>query len=534
MISTKRKSLLSYSVVKNDKKPFNTKKNMNSFARTKCDESLCNSTQAENTSMFFTSKKLSTNHPRLSPRTLLSISSKRQPKNRLDYIRGSVQTNSSKEHLSTSRNCFMAKSSIKSYSMHGEYLVKSMKKNQNSMQSSCSKAAYKIPSSIIKSRNKKLYDKSHTFQKEPFNLEEATSEMLDVQKESKIQIPVRFRSRESLMKFGDRKPCNMTQNSINNPTTRLQKELKPIQDLRKSRQTPVKSCDKNSNEPSKLDATSVLKLLKKSLNRKLEEPFPDEALDEGSQEFLKNDIGIQYSPQGVIKAPDSSPLEIQMNSLDFSAITESQHDFQNKGTESIDIGISTSEILKLKDAAVNTNPPKTKDTQTCQHCMAPFDSDKLTALEKKVQELEVNLSQANDRISNLTIELHEEKLKNIKISCSTASDESKKIDSGSFEKLLIKPIRIPETPLKKHRSSDLSIRNRLHKIAMETIEDAEFEKLEALAVREAKMDIKSPTFSLKDKKKALHKTFMELKCQRPLLSPTLREKALPKRSLHNC
>ena len=146
-------------------------------------------------------------------------------------------------------------------------------------------------------------------------------------------------------------------------------------------------------------------------------------------------------------------------------------------------------------------------------------------LAEKIMELESKLNQANEKISDLTTELKEEKFKNMKIGSSTTSDETKKLDSGSFEKLQIKPIRTPIHQFQRNRSSDVTFRSRLNKQAMETLEDAEFQKLEAQAMYETK----NSTNSLKDRKKEIHQTFLELKMQRNLFSPTPTTKASPKR-----
>ncbi|CAI2361972.1 unnamed protein product [Moneuplotes crassus] len=528
-MSTKRTNLLSYGLTRNQKSSFINYRTENSFARTKYDESLSNSSQMESSSLF-SAKKLSFKNPGSSPRTLLSKNSKRNPTQKLDFNRSTLQTISPKDTISNSRNAFLLKSSFKSYSTHGEYLVKSFRKATSSVELVAPKAAYNIPDSIIKSRNINLLEKSRTSHRKPHITEETLSEMCEVQKESKIQVPVRFRSRESLMKFGDRKPCNITQNCIENPKPKLLQEHKPSQELAKFPQTPVKPSEKPKKQSTMLDAESVLRLLRRSISKELEES-PDKLPRKTPEELSRNNISTQYDPP-VEFTPTSKNSEedlgdAQLNSLNFSEFTDSQLSLPHKEPEIAEVETLAKKFVNTKEMGVNTSvfEQKNAQTQSCTTCNCASSSQKLSILAVKISELETKLNQANEKISDLTNELNEEKVKNSKISSSTMNDDTNKRGFGSFEKLKIEPIRAPIHNFKRNRSSEVSFRNRLSKQAIETLEDVEFKKLEEQAMREAKKNLNG----IKDNKNEVHQTLLELRLQRNILSASPTTKASSKR-----
>ena len=171
--------------------------------------------------------------------------------------------------------------------------------------------------------------------------------------------------------------------------------------------------------------------------------------------------------------------------------------------------------ISTQEIGVNTNYYELKEMNNKAKLWKWLsqDQEKLSILERKVLELERKLLEANSQINNLTNELSEEKAKNKQVSISTASDETKKIDSGSFEKEIsfksTKLIcRTTKPPLKRYKSSEVNFKNEFNRTKDETAEDAEFEKLEALAISEAKAD---SAFALKSTKEIIQDTMHELK-----------------------
>jgi hypothetical protein len=102
--------------------------------------------------------------------------------------------------------------------------------------------------------------------------------------------------------------------------------------------------------------------------------------------------------------------------------------------------------------------------------------------------LEIKLIEANMKVAGLQTELHNEKTKNI----STTSDDTKKRDSSSFEKLSFKTgtliKRTTKPPLLRNKSSDVYFRIEFNKIKKDSQEDEEFRRLETQAIYEAKID----------------------------------------------
>lgn len=129
-------------------------------------------------------------------------------------------------------------------------------------------------------------------------------------------------------------------------------------------------------------------------------------------------------------------------------------------------------------------------------------------MEEKIINLEKLLNEANMKISGLQNELHDEKTKNI----STTSDDTKKRDSNSFEKLSFKSVhlikRTTRPPLSRNRSSDVYFRTEFNKIKKDSQEDEEFQKFEAQAIYEAKID---KIFSKKTKRQSIKDTLITLK-----------------------
>mmetsp|Transcript_11050 Transcript_11050/g.9785 ORF Transcript_11050/g.9785 Transcript_11050/m.9785 type:complete len:149 (+) Transcript_11050:744-1190(+) len=112
----------------------------------------------------------------------------------------------------------------------------------------------------------------------------------------------------------------------------------------------------------------------------------------------------------------------------------------------------------------------------------------------------------------------------MKISISTTSDDTKKIDSGNFEKeIVLNQIKIcPKPPLRKYKSSQVNFRKEFNKTKEESAEDAEFKKLEAQALYEAKIDTE---YSMKSSKQILHDTFHEIKSTGKSMNVTMVNKS---------
>lgn len=141
-------------------------------------------------------------------------------------------------------------------------------------------------------------------------------------------------------------------------------------------------------------------------------------------------------------------------------------------------------------------------------------NEELQKYKARVAQLEAKLLEATKSITNLQEELKEEKAKNrtFKVSISSTSDDTKKRDSSSFEKNSVsindssrneyhacnsnfkgfKNTRRFDEPssaiLKRTRSSDIKFRNHTKYLQHHNCEDQEFEKLEAQAMYEAKME----------------------------------------------
>jgi hypothetical protein len=156
--------------------------------------------------------------------------------------------------------------------------------------------------------------------------------------------------------------------------------------------------------------------------------------------------------------------------------------------------IKTNDVAKA-DVGISTNLPS-------------VESVRLSKLEVMVINLEIKLIEANMKVAGLQTELHNEKTKNI----STTSDDTKKRDSSSFEKLnfktgaLIK--RTTKPPLLRNKSSDVYFRTEFNKIKKDSQEDEEFRRLETQAIYEAKIE---KIFTKNSRKQSIKDTLQTLK-----------------------
>ena len=241
------------------------------------------------------------------------------------------------------------------------------------------------------------------------------------------------------------------------------------------------------------------------------------------------DAFTQFSPSKELISENESlkPKDSHIKSLNFSdyweqnEISEEQGKFHQyfssiifiESKEKHEVGWMTTQVIATEDIGVNTNFYEMSEINIQQskcNCTS-VNTNKLSVLEQKVLALEEKLTEANNKIWGLALQLNEEKAKNWKISISTTSDESKKIDSGSFEKFIFKSGKFTskgKPPLKRNRSSDVHFQSKFNQIQNESVEDEEFKKFEAQALYEAKIDTIT---SKKSQKEILNETLQELK-----------------------
>jgi hypothetical protein len=119
----------------------------------------------------------------------------------------------------------------------------------------------------VKSRNNVLLSKSKTFDDRPEVVEESLNNISEIQTEAKIQVPTRFRSRESMMKFTPDSKIKVKE-APSKPREPL--NLINIKDMHLTSpfgvvsETPVRVVKNHTNESTRMDAESVLKLLRTS------------------------------------------------------------------------------------------------------------------------------------------------------------------------------------------------------------------------------------------------------------------------------
>ena len=101
------------------------------------------------------------------------------------------------------------------------YLSKFIIHDKQNWKPGSPKAASQIPNSAVKSRNTNLIEKCKTYEKVPNNVDESFQSISEIQNEAKVQVPIRFRSRESMMKFSQKDYYSQNEEFHMNSSTKI-------------------------------------------------------------------------------------------------------------------------------------------------------------------------------------------------------------------------------------------------------------------------------------------------------------------------